>query len=174
MTTEASGSGGAPTANDVPAEVLQEAVTAVVNTCDVQMDLHLEVDSNPGDPREAKVDFGSSIALTSETGGWNLAVMANRPSAEILTRVLFAMEDSETPEMEDMADAVGEIANVAAGVMKSSRAEAGQKVQLGLPLFLEGRGCIDFFASGVQGLSQSLSGPESLSVHVILIWHEGD
>ena len=38
---------------------------------------------------------------------------------------------------------------------EASRLEAGQKVQIGLPLFMEGRGCIDFFASGLQGLSQA-------------------
>lgn len=157
----------------VPMQVLQEAVKAVVDTCGIQMDLQLSVDPNPSDPREADVKYGSSIALTSETGGWNLAVMANQPSAEALTRNLFAMEADETPEMEDMADGIGEIANVAAGVMKASRAAAGEKVQLGLPLFMEGRSCIEFFASGIQGMAQTVRGENDLEVHVILIWQEG-
>ena len=158
---------------NLPAKVLQEAVKAVVDTCSIQMDLKLQVDPNPSDPREADVKYGSSIALTSETGGWNLAVMGNQPSCEALTRNLFAMEDDETPEMEDMADGLGEIANVAAGVMKASRAAAGQKVQLGLPLFMEGKSCIEFFASGIQGMAQTVRGDNDLEVHVILIWQEG-
>ncbi len=158
----------------LPVNVLQEATQAVVNTCDVQMGLPLEIDDNPADPREAAVDYGSNIALTTpEGGGWNLAVMGNKSSCEKLTRVLFAMEDDETPEMEDLADGIGEIANVAAGVFKASRLEAGQSVQIGLPLFMEGRGCIDFFASGLHGLSQSLNGPDGIVVHVIIIWQEG-
>jgi len=158
----------------LPVNVLQEATKAVVNTCEVQMGLPLEIDDNPRDPREAAVDYGSSIALTTpEGGGWNLAVMADRHSCEVLTRILFAMEGDETPEMEDMADGIGEIANVAAGVFKASRQEAGQQVQIGLPLFMEGRGCIDFFASGLHGLSQSLNGPDGIVVHVIIIWQEG-
>ena len=156
-----------------PAVVLTEAVKAVLDTCRVQMDLELTVSSNPSDPREANVEYGSSIALTSDNGGWQLAVMANRSSCEDLTRSLFAMEPDESPEMEDMADAIGEIANVAAGVMKASRAEAGQAVQLGLPLFLEGKSCIEFFASGIQGMAQTVNGPDDLEVHVILIWQEG-
>ena len=32
---------------------------------------------------------------------------------------------------------------------------------------------IDFFASGLQGLSQSLNGPDGIVVHVIIIWQEG-
>ena len=164
----------ADTTAHLPVNVLQEATTAVANTCEVQMGLPLEIEANPGDPREADVDFGSNIALTTaEGGGWNLAVMGDRASCEKLTRILFAMEDGETPEMEDLADGIGEIANVAAGVFKASRLEAGQAVQIGLPLFMEGRGCIDFFTSGLHGLSQSLNGPDGIVVHVIIIWQEG-
>lgn len=157
----------------IPKKVLQEAVQAVVDTCRIQMDLDLEVDPNPSDPREADVAYGSCIALTSENGGWQLAVMGNQTSCEALTRNLFAMADDEIPQLEDMADGVGEIANVAAGVMKASRAAAGQRVQLGLPLFLEGRSCIEFFASGVRGMAQTVRGLDDLEVHVILIWQEG-
>jgi CheY-specific phosphatase CheX len=162
------------TAVSLPLRVLQEAVESTVATCAIQMKLPLTVAENPGDPREAQVDFGSTIALTTEHGGgWNLAVMADQKSCNALTRVLFAMEPDEEPEREDLADGLGEIVNVAAGVLKAKRLEAGQKVQLGLPLFMEGRGCIEFFASGLQGISQNLQGPDGLSVHVILIWQEG-
>ena len=156
-----------------PAEVLIEAVGAVVETCRVQMDYDLEVKSNPSDPREADVEYGSSIALTADGGGWHLAVMADKRCCEDLTRALFAMETDEKPSMEDMADAIGEIVNVAAGVMKASRAKAGQAVQLGLPLFLEGKSCIEFFASGIQGMAQTVTGREGQEAHVILIWQEG-
>ncbi len=157
----------------VPAQVLREAVKAVVDTCAIQMDFHLEVDPNPSDPREAAVDFGSAIALTAKNGGWQLAVMANKESCAKFTRAMFAMEPDEDPEMADMADAVGEIANVAAGVLKSSRAEAGQAVQLGLPLFMEGGSCIEFFARGVQGMAQTVRGAEGLEAYVVIIWQEG-
>jgi CheY-specific phosphatase CheX len=161
-------------AKSLPIEVLQEATKAVVDTCDIQMGLSLAIDENPGDPRNAEVDYGSSIALTTEVGGgWNLAVMGSKTSCQKLTRILFAMEPDEEPEMEDLADGIGEIANVAAGVFKASRLEAGERVQIGLPLFMEGRGCIEFFASGIQGLSQNLNGPDGIVVHVILIWQEG-
>lgn len=172
MTTQITDPNALKGAN-LPMKVLKEAVQAVVNTCRIQMDLQLTVDPNPSDPREADVKYGSSIALTSSNGGWNLAIMANAPSCQSLTRTLFAMEAEENPEMEDMADAIGEIANVAAGVMKASRAAAGQAVQLGLPLFMEGKSCIEFFASGIQGMAQTVRGPDDLEVHVILIWQEG-
>ncbi len=165
--------GAVATRHAVPMQVLKEAVKAVVDTCAIQMNLALEVDPSPSDPRDADVEYGSSIALTSETGGWQLAVMGSRRSCEMLTRNLFAMEDDENPAMADMADALGEIANVAAGVLKASRAAAGQAVQLGLPLFMEGRGCFEFFAAGIQGMAQTVHGDDGLSAHVILIWQEG-
>jgi hypothetical protein len=161
-----------PRSATVPVEVLKEAVRAVVKTCGVQMDLPLEVDPNPSDPRDADVRFGSNIALTAVGGGWQLAVMGNKSSCEALTRNLFAMGDGETPEMDDMADALGEIANVAAGVLKASRQVAGQDVQLGLPLFLTNKSCVEFFADGVEGMAQTLRGAGGLEVHVILIWQE--
>lgn len=158
----------------LPIRVLQEAVEATITTCAVQMQLALTVADDPGDPRDAQVDFGSTIALTTERGGgWNLAVMGDRTSCDAITRVLFAMDEDESPELEDLADGLGEIANVAAGVLKAKRLEAGERVQLGLPLFMEGRGCIDFFASGLQGIAQSLRGPDGIAIHVILIWQEG-
>jgi CheY-specific phosphatase CheX len=172
MTTNTTETEGAQELS-VPAMVLQEAVKAVVDTCSIQMDLELEVDVNPSDPRDAQVDYGSSIALTAENGGWNLAVMANKVGCQDLTRALFAMDADEDPEMEDIADAIGEIANVAAGVLKSSRAKAGQAVQLGLPLFLEGGSCVEFFASGIQGMAQTVRGANGLEAHVIIIWQEG-
>ncbi len=154
-------------------EVLQEAVEAVVRTCRVQMDLELEVDADPSDPRETAVQYGSSVALTAVAGSWQLAVMCNREGGLELTRSLFCMEADETPDLDDMADALGEIANVAAGVMKSSRTAAGEKIQLGLPLFMEGESCFEFFADGVQGMAQTVRGPAGLEAHVILVWQEG-
>lgn len=154
-------------------QVLQEAVRAVVDTCAIQMGLALEVDPDPSDPRDADVKYGSSIALTAETGGWQLAVMGDRGSCEALTRSLFAMDDDEESSTADMADALGEIANVAAGVLKTSRAAAGQAVQLGLPFFMEGKGCFEFFATGIHGVAQTVRGPNGLSAHVILTWQEG-
>lgn len=163
----------APAHANGPAQVLQESVQAVVDTCRIQMQIECTVDPHPSDPRDADVNYGSSIALTSETGGWQLAVMANRDSCQILTRALFAMEPDEEAPLEDVADSVGEIVNVAAGVLKSSRAAAGQQVQLGLPMFMEGKSCLEFFATGIHGMAQTVQGPDDLEFHVILIWQEG-
>ncbi|MFO7653359.1 MAG: chemotaxis protein CheX [Candidatus Krumholzibacteriia bacterium] len=158
----------------MPAEVLREAVASVVDTCEIQTGLRFEVESGLPDLRETDVAVGSNVALSSERGAWNLAVMADRPSAAHLARILLAMGDDEEPAVEDLADALGEIASVAGGVMKSRRLQAAGRVQIGLPLFMEGRRCLEFIASGVPGLVRSLAGPGALRVHVILIWQAGD
>ena len=157
---------------NVPYPVLEEAVQSVVKTLDIQVGLPLKVFNEPVDPRERNLGMGSSIALTTETGAWNLAVMADSESCNKLTAAFFAMEDDEKPTKEDIADSMGEIVNVAAGVFKASRSENGEKVLLGLPMFLEGGSCFEFFAKGIQGISQSVKGPDGIEAHVILIWQE--
>ncbi len=158
----------------LPVRVLQEAVDSTVATCATQMKLALAVSDEPDDLRDARVDFGSTIALTTEHhGGWNLAVMADAASCHAIARMLFAMEPDEEPEPEDLADGLGEIVTVAAGLLKVKRLAAGQKVQLGLPLFVEGRSCSEVVASGLQGLSRSLVGPGGISAHVVLSWQQG-
>jgi hypothetical protein len=153
--------------------VLQEATRAVVNTCATHMGLALAVEADPADPRAADVQYGSSIALTADDGsGWHLAVMGDRESCQKLTRILFAMEAHEEPAMEDLADGIGGIASVAAGVFRSRRVAAGERVQNGLPRFMHGRSCAEFFGSDLQGLSQSLSGPDGIRLHVVIIWQE--
>jgi len=158
---------------EIPIGILEEAVHAVIKTCDVQVELKIEVMDQPFDPREAKLELGSNIALTSEHGRWNLSVMADERSCQVFTRYFFAMEEDEGIAMEDVADAMGEIVNVAAGVFKAKRVEAGEDIYLGLPLFMLGNSCVEYLARGVRGISQSVTGPEGLTAHVILMWESG-
>jgi hypothetical protein len=154
--------------------VLQEATRAVVDTCAMHMGLALTVEANPGDPRAADVQYGSSIELTADNGSsWHLAVMGDRESCQKLTRILFAMEAHEEPTLGDLADGIGGIASVAVGVFRSGRVAAGQQVQNGLPRFLRGRNCAEFFGPDLEGLSQSLSGPDGIRLHVVIVWQEG-
>ncbi|MFH1844708.1 MAG: chemotaxis protein CheX, partial [bacterium] len=130
----------AATAGDIeiPIAVLAEAVHAVLKTCDVQVGLKLDVVDQPIDPREAKLELGSNIALSSETDRWNLSVMADERSCQVFTRYFFDMGVDDGVAMEDVADAMGEIVNVAAGVFKAKRVEAGENIYIGLPLFMLG------------------------------------
>ncbi len=56
-----------------------------------------------------------------------------------MTRSLLFMEpDEDDPSREDMADAVGEIVNIIAGIMQRDLAEQVPEIQLGLPIFVAG------------------------------------
>ena len=74
--------------------------------------------------REKVID--NLFAIQKSDGGWNLALMCDEKNAASFTRILFAMESDDEATMEDMADALGEIVNVAAGVMRVARQKAGQ------------------------------------------------
>lgn len=56
-----------------------------------------------------------------------------------LSKVLLGMEPNEDLGVSDMNDAMGELINVAAGGVKSRMGERSDSIQLGLPLFLDGR-----------------------------------
>jgi len=64
------------------------------------------------DPRFTWVDVAGSVAT-------RVMLMAGRATGEQLTRSLLAMEESEPVSDADFADAVGEIANVVGGNVKS-------------------------------------------------------
>jgi len=157
----------------VSCEALVAAVAAVVATCRVQLELELEIDPAPGDPRRAELLCGSSIAIESATQGWQLAVMCNRAAGEGLTRSLLAMEEDEGPAAEDLADALGEIVRVAAGGVKADGAAAGGELGFGRPSFLDADGCGEFFTGGVNGLAQTLRGPGNFEAHVVLVDRRG-
>lgn len=60
-------------------------------------------------------------------------------SCYTLSKVLLGMEPNDDLAESDMNDAMGELINVAAGGLKSRMGERGPTLQLGLPLFLNGR-----------------------------------
>lgn len=151
-------------------ELLDKGVESVIETAEMQLMLTLEASGETGDPDREYSDCGSGIALTDPTGGYNLMLMGNRPSIETLTRKLFFLEDDEEVSMEDIADAIGELVNVAAGTVKSKRDDDKPDLQLGLPLFLTGSGCIDFLSNGVFAAAQKITGPEDIQFQMIIIW----
>lgn len=163
--------GAAPTPFDANAALL-DAVSSVVETCDVQFAQVYEVVDQAPDLDAARC--GSSISLTNDQGGMILAMLCDRATGESLTRLLFEMDEDEEVPVEDLADALNEIVNVAAGVFKSLRSEAGQSLNLGLPLFLEGGNSIKFVRSGTKDQSRLIRHADGTSIQVHLIWQEGN
>jgi len=170
LTAEIDKVGVAPTPFD-PKIALMDAVSSIVETCDVQFEQTYDLVEDLPDLDSARC--GSSISLTNDQGGMILAMLCDRKTGESLTRLLFAMEDDEDVPLEDIADALNEIVNVAAGVFKTLRADAGQPLNLGLPLYLEGGNSIKFIRSGTKDQSRLIRNPDGTSIQVHLIWQEG-
>ncbi|MFP4175647.1 MAG: chemotaxis protein CheX [Planctomycetota bacterium] len=151
-------------------QLLQAAADAVIETCEMQLELPLEKKGGAAKPDSGCSTFGSGIALTDATGGYNLMIVGTEQSTTTLTRRLFFMEDDMEVSQDEIADALGELVNVAGGYVKSHRDEGKPDLQLGLPLFLTGSGCIEFLASGVYAAAQPLEGPDDIRLQIIIIW----
>ena len=154
-----------------PSQVLDQAVQSFVQACDVQLGIALQPDGGPGDLDPATAAYGSCIACTNPSGGWNLVFVGDEKSCQVLARALFAMEEDEDVSEEDIADAMGEINNIAAGMLRAKRVEAGDEIQIGLPLFLAGGSCLGFLANRIKGSAQRLTGADG-EVQVVIMWRE--
>lgn len=151
--------------------ILLDAVLAVEETCDIQ--LGIKLDRSSGDPGDPAADwYGSSIRLPAENGAWNYGIVCDRHSCEELTRLLFAMEDDEAVPLGDMADALNEVINVAAGVFKRKRVAVQESLQIGLPSFMERVPEFDIQGKGLRAASCRLDGG-SLDLYVVIYWQEG-
>ncbi len=160
----------APTPFD-PVAASMDAVRSVIKTCDIQFEQEYLISEES--PNLDTATCGSSITLTADNGGMILAILCDQPTGESLTRLLFAMEDDEEVPLKDMADALNEIINVAAGVFKCFRTDVGQPLTIGLPLYLEDSNSIKFTCPGTRDQAKLLKHENGSGIQVHLIWQEG-
>ena len=150
--------------------ILQQATDAVVEACELQLGLELKPEADTAPPDQGCSTYGSGIALTAPTGGFNLMLVGDEESTNTLTRkLLFLGEDADVGR-DDVADALGELVNMAAGAVKTKRPDDKPDLQLGLPLFLTGSGCIEFLAEGVYAAAKPLQGPDDIRAQMVIIW----
>ncbi len=96
-----------------------------------------EVISIREDP--AKDVESAFIALVGEQASVQIGVASSTEGCQQLARTLLAMEPDEEDLAEDeVTDAVGEVANIIAGQVKTEMAEKSISVNLGIPIFLHG------------------------------------
>ncbi len=150
--------------------ILQQATDAVVEACKLQLGLELEPEADTAPPDQGCSTYGSGIALTDPTGGFNLMLVGDEASTKTLTRKLLFLEEDDDVGRDDVADALGELVNMAAGAVKTKRPDDKPDLQLGLPLFLTGSGCIEFLAEGVYAAAKPLEGPDDIRVQMVIIW----
>ncbi len=157
---------------DLPENGMDDAVRAFIETCDVQLDwLFSEAVDPSGDASD--ICRGSTLALPGDVGTWVLSVVCNEPSSQRVTRMLFAMEEDEPVELEDAADALNEVVNVAAGVFKKYRDALGEHLDIGLPTYLDGNEAASLLSDSLHGKSRTINTDDGVSLKIIAFWHEG-
>lgn len=158
---------------ELPPEGLDHAVAAVVETCEVQLGWTFSPIDCPTPTQTQSPCRGSTIALTSAGGTWLLIALCERDSCHSLTRALFAMDADEDVDVEDAADALNEVMNVAAGVFKSHRDARGEKLEIGLPSYLDGEDAACHLSDVVARRSRVISTDDGVRMRLIAFWKQG-
>ncbi len=115
---------------------LAAAAEAVRETCGLQLGLALRPAPDDAGATGAAGWCRSGIDLTAADGRWRLTLLADAQSARRLTQRLFGLDPDEDPEPADLADALKELVNIAAGVFKRDRRDP--RLHIALPDFAEG------------------------------------
>jgi hypothetical protein len=87
---------------------------------------------------------GAYIPFERGQGRWLLGVLYADDAARSIARAMLMMEADEELSQGDMADALGEVANMAAGLLKNGLLPDEQRdFKLGLPRFVDGFECAE-------------------------------
>ena len=87
------------------------------------------------------VATASLVSLTSESTSVMVGVAASPDACQVISKSLLGMElDEEDLPLDDVIDALGEMANIVAGSVKQRIVDVGgESTVLGLPLVLQGK-----------------------------------
>jgi len=109
---------------------------------------------------------GAFISLMGSQVSMQLGITATNETCNLLAKALFGMEsdDEELPQA-DVADAVGEIANIMIGVVKGLMSEKESNMQIGLPIFFEG----NITLTEKQEVAVAEVQLDSLNTHIVVI-----
>jgi CheY-specific phosphatase CheX len=76
---------------------------------------------------------GVAVMLEGHKPHVMIGVLSNSPGRAAIARALFQMEPDESPKPEDESDAVGELANVISGHVKTVMSRIDATMRIGLP-----------------------------------------
>jgi CheY-specific phosphatase CheX len=84
---------------------------------------------------------GAYIALVGPTDSMQIGIVSDGAGLKTLSGFLLGMEPAESAELgqSEVADAMGEVINILAGMVKAKQAETNPSLNLGLPIFLDGK-----------------------------------
>ncbi len=120
----------------IPAEDWLDATTkSLLEVANTYFDLStMEAGSGAADAPKC----GAMIGLASEDNTVQLMLISTRLGSESLGRALLGFDSDEAIETGDLADAIGEIVNIVAGMVKTAVHDQDDALNLTLPTFFEG------------------------------------
>ena len=113
----------------------QAAAAEVATTALCCGETHSAVDAGPA----AESLFGAYVPLVAADCQAQIGIVAEWPACQALARALFGMDpDTELDAESDVADALGELANMLAGCVKTRMDARVPGLNTGLPLCVSG------------------------------------
>lgn len=103
----------------------------------------LRLDMTPLAHESQKLDAeslsGAYIALTTEDDSVQIGLVTSKKGCQTLAKAMFGMDETDELSEPDVGDAVGEIVNIIAGVVKRQlNHKVHNSINLGLPKFVSG------------------------------------
>lgn len=125
---------------------LEAAVVGLLEVTPTALSLAARVDSWGG--LDHVTGVGAVIPLISDHSNVELVFISSTSGCAVLARALVGMDPEEDISPEDVADAMCELANIVAGVVKRQLHATEPGLTLGLPVAFEGRlMCVDGYAA---------------------------
>lgn len=115
-------------------EVSSEILDQLVST--LELGEHIILGSREEIPESST---GSVISLVGQHSRYQLAILGSDETCVHLARRLLQAGDDEAVDDEEVADAICEVANIYAGMLKGQINEEESGLNLGLPVFVKGR-----------------------------------
>jgi CheY-specific phosphatase CheX len=117
---------------------LEAAVHAVGGIAATTFGIEGAVEMVAAGEQATSCDCTACIALVGEEVAIQLGITSSKDGCQALVRSMLCREPDEPLEEADITDAMGEIANILAGQVKTDMASRGLSMNLGLPIFLHG------------------------------------
>lgn len=158
-----------PTKVTVPAG-MSAAVNGICEVCQTMFGVELAQVGGPVPFRGTGMAYGLGQSLLMGDGSWELALFGSREAMHAFARVLMGLGEDEQPIVEELLDLLGEVVNMAAGIVKRTESR-GREINLGIPLKLLDADCQTYVPHAIPILAQPLAGPD-FEGELYLVWSE--
>jgi signal transduction histidine kinase/chemotaxis protein CheY-P-specific phosphatase CheC len=117
--------------------------------------------------------FGACLSLIGESGSWEVALFGDEAACSSLARVIYAMDDNQSPLPDEIVDAMGELINMVSGALKTRfDQQEHERITIGIPNFhVSGADCEKYQTRIIPLISQQITSPQ-IDGELFLVWSE--